>query len=375
MKVEALELVRIAMPLVGPFRTSFGTQTERDVLIVRALTSVGEGWGECVALSSPSYSSEFVEAADTVMRRFMAPALFNEADITAARVGPVLSHIRDHRMAKAALEMAVLDAELRSIGMPLATYLGGVRDYVPVGVSVGIMDSTDALLELVEGYVEAGYQRIKLKIEPGWDVVPVQAVRARYGPDLLLQVDANTAYGRSDIAHLMQLDPLGLLLIEQPFPADDLTSHVELARRSTTPVCLDESIESAADALAAIAMGAGSVINIKAGRVGGYLEARRVHDVCAAAGVPVWCGGMLETGIGRAANVALAALPNFVLPGDISATDRYYATDLTESFQLVGSTLAVPEGAGLGVEVRQDVLRDLGAVRSVLRPESTSPPI
>lgn len=370
MKLEALELVRVRIPLVAPFRTSFGTQTERDVLLVHAVTSVGEGWGECVALSAPSYSSEFVDAADVVIRRFLAPALFGEPDLTGPRVAPTLSRVRGHQMAKAALEMAVLDAELRGVGMPLSDYLGGVRSFVPVGVSVGITESVAALLELVETYVSAGYQRIKLKIEPGWDVAPVQAVRERYGPDLLIQVDANTAYRRRDIPRLLQLDPLGLLLTEQPFPAEDLAAHAELARRSTTAVCLDESIESAADALAAISMGAASIINIKAGRVGGYLEARRIHDVCAAAGVSVWCGGMLETGIGRAANVALAGLPNFSLPGDISATDRYYEIDLTESFSLVGSTLAVPKGPGLGVTVRKDVLTELKSTWSTLRPEA-----
>lgn len=371
MKLEALELFRFRMPLVTPFRTSYGTDTDREVLIVRALTSAGEGWGECVAESSPSYSSEFLDAADMVIRRFMAPVLFSQAELSAPRVGPALSQIRDYRMAKAALEAAVLDAELCSVGMSLADYLGGVRSHVPVGVSVGIQESTAALIDLVESYVGSGYQRIKLKIEPGWDLVPVQAVRERFGPDLLLQVDANTSYRRQDISHLVRLDPSELLLIEQPFPPEDLGAHAELARRSSTPVCLDESIESAADAFTAISMGACSVINIKAGRVGGYLEARRIHDVCAAAGVPVWCGGMLETGIGRAANVALAALPNFMLPGDISATDRYFERDITEAFHLVGSTLAVPTGPGIGVEVNMDAFRDLKATRSTLCPDGS----
>jgi O-succinylbenzoate synthase len=371
MKLEALELFRFRMPLVTPFRTSYGTDTDREVLIVRALTSAGEGWGECVAESSPSYSSEFLDAADMVIRRFMAPVLFSQAELSAPRVGPALSQIRDYRMAKAALEAAVLDAELCSVGMSLADYLGGVRSHVPVGVSVGIQESPAALIDLVESYVGSGYQRIKLKIEPGWDLVPVQAVRERFGPDLLLQVDANTSYRRQDISHLVRLDPSELLLIEQPFPPEDLGAHAELARRSSTPVCLDESIESAADAFTAISMGACSVINIKAGRVGGYLEARRIHDVCAAAGVPVWCGGMLETGIGRAANVALAALPNFMLPGDISATDRYFERDITEAFHLVGSTLAVPTGPGIGVEVNMDAFRDLKATRSTLRPDGS----
>ena len=366
MKLQSAELVRVEMPLVSPFRTSFGTQTRRDVLLVRAVTEASEGWGECVALADPVYSAEHVDGAEEVIRRWLLPALFSEPELTAAQVGPATEHIKGHPMAKAAVEAAVLDAQLRAAGMPLVDYLGGVRRRVECGVSVGIADTVDDLLAVVGGYLEDGYRRIKLKIEPGWDVEPVGAVRRRFGDDLAMQVDANTAYRRADIPHLVRLDEFGLLLVEQPFPAEDIAAHAELARRATTPVCLDESIESAADAAAAIAAGACAIVNIKAGRVGGYLEARRVHDVCAAAGVPVWCGGMLETGIGRAANVALAALPGFVLPGDVSASDRYYRTDLSEPFTLVDSCLEVPTGPGLGVEVREEVLAELGARRDTV---------
>jgi O-succinylbenzoate synthase len=365
-KLQSAELVRVEMPLVHPFRTSFGTQTRRDVLLIRALTDDGDGWGECVALSDPVYSAEYVDGAEEVIRRWLLPALFAEPQLTAARVGPATEHIKGHPMAKAAVESAVLDAQLRAAGMPLVDYLGGVRQSVECGVSVGIADTVADLLRAVGGYLEDGYRRIKLKIEPGWDLEPVGAVRRQFGADLALQVDANTAYRRADIPHLQRLDEFGLLLVEQPFPAEDLAAHSELARRAVTPVCLDESIESAADAAAAIAAGACSIVNIKAGRVGGYLEARRVHDICAAAGVPVWCGGMLETGIGRAANVALAALPGFVLPGDTSASDRYYRTDLTEPFVLVDSSLRVPIGPGLGVAIRDDVLTELGARRDII---------
>jgi O-succinylbenzoate synthase len=366
-KLEAIELIRVQMPLVEPFRTSFGVQHDRDVLLVHVLAEHSEGWGECVAAAQPRYSSEFVDAAEVVIRRFAAPTLLARPELCAAKVAPMLRWIRDHRMAKSALEMAVLDAELRAAGVRLADYLGGVKDEVPVGVSVGIADSIGALLERIEEYLHQGYARIKLKIEPGWDIEPVQAVRERFGDELLLQVDANMAYRRSDLHHLLCLDAYGLLLVEQPFPAGDLAAHAELARRSCTPVCLDESIESATDAFAAIVADACQVVNVKAGRVGGYLEARRVHDVCAAAGVPVWCGGMLETGIGRAANIALASLPNFTLPGDISATDRYYARDLTDPFRLTGSNLKVPGEPGLGVQVSASVLADLGATHSLLR--------
>jgi o-succinylbenzoate synthase len=252
-----------------------------------------------------------------------------------------------------------MDAELRSQGVSFADALGAVHDHVPSGVSVGIMDSVPELLDTVRGYLAEGYVRIKLKIEPGWDVEPLRAVRETFGEDLLLQVDANAAYSLADAAHLVRLDEFALLLIEQPLGEEDILGHADLARRLRTPLCLDESIVSASSAAAAIRLGACSVINIKAGRVGGYLEARRIHDVCHAHGVAVWCGGMLETGLGRAANVALAALPGFTLPGDVSASSRYFATDLTEPFTLRDGGLDVPRGAGLGVEPLTGMLEEL----------------
>jgi O-succinylbenzoate synthase len=354
-KLRAVELRRISMPLVAPFRTSFGVETSRDVLLVHVITDQAEGWGECVAGSAPLYSSEYSDAAADVLRRFLVPAL-GGAPLDAYGVGPALAKFRGHRMAKAALETAVLDAELRAAGRPLARELGAVHERVPCGVSVGIMDSIDELLDAVGGYLDDGYLRIKLKIQPGWDVEPVAAVRERYGDDVLLQVDANQAYSVADARHLARLDAFGLLLIEQPLDEDDILGHVELARQVTTPICLDESITSARSAAAAIRLGACHVVNIKPGRVGGYLEARRIHDVCVANGVPVWCGGMLETGIGRAANLALAALPGFVLPGDTSASDRYYQTDITEPFVLADGHLAVPDRPGIGVEPLPDQL-------------------
>ncbi|MEO6310567.1 MAG: o-succinylbenzoate synthase, partial [Leifsonia sp.] len=268
---------------------------------------------------------------------------------------------------KAVLETAILDAQLKETGISFGAHLGAVHESVPAGVSVGIMDSLDELLEAVGRYLDEGYLRIKLKIEPGWDIVPVRMVRERFGDDVLLQVDANTAYTLADARHLAKLDPFNLLLIEQPLPEDDLLGHASLAKLITTPVCLDESIESARDAAAAIALGACSVINVKPARVGGYLEARRIQDVAAANGVPVWCGGMLETGIGRAANVALAALPNFVMPGDTSASNRYYTHDLTAPFVLQAGHLAVPTGAGIGVDVLTDVVNDLTRSREDIR--------
>jgi o-succinylbenzoate synthase len=344
------------MPLVSPFRTSFGTQTSRDVLLVRVVTEEDEGWGECVAASEPLYSSEYVDAAAEVMTRFLIPALAATERLDAGVVPTCLARFKGHRMAKAALEMAVLDAELRAEGRPLSRELGAVSDRVPCGVSVGIMDSIPELLDAVEGYLSAGYARIKLKIEPGWDVEPVSAVRERFGDGVLLQVDANTAYTLGDAAHLARLDPFQLLLIEQPLDEEDILGHAELARSIRTPICLDESITSTRSAAAAIRLGACQIVNIKPGRVGGYLEARRVHDVCVAMGVPVWCGGMLETGLGRAANLALAALPGFTLPGDTSASDRYYRTDITAPFVLRNGHLDVPTGPGLGVQPLPDEL-------------------
>jgi O-succinylbenzoate synthase len=265
-------------------------------------------------------------------------------------------------MAKGALEAAVLDAELRAQGRSMGECFGAVREWVDCGVSVGIAPTLEELLDEVTGYVEDGYRRIKLKIKPGWDLVPVAAVRELLGRDAMLQVDANTAYTADDIPLLAGLDAFDLLLIEQPFAEEDLASHVRLARASTTPVCLDESILDATTAIDAIERGATSIVNLKPGRMGGYLEALRVHDACRAREVPVWCGGMLETGIGRAANVALAALPGFQLPGDTSASARYFAEDLTEPFVLGDGEhrgqLRVPDGAGTGVTVREELVRD-----------------
>jgi O-succinylbenzoate synthase len=371
-KLAGLELVRVAMPLVSPFRTSFGTETSRDVLLVRAVLTGGaagdgvSGWAECVAGDDPYYSSEYVAGAADVVARYFVPMLATVGDLDPDAVGPALARVKGHRMAKAAVETAVLDAWLRAHGVPLARFLGSVRARVDCGVSVGIMDSVPQLLDAVGGYLDEGYVRIKLKIEPGWDVAPVRAVRERFGDDVLLQVDANTAYTLGDAPRLAGLDPFGLLLIEQPLDEEDVAGHAELARRVRTPICLDESIVSARAAADAIRIGACSIVNIKPGRVGGYLEARRIHDVCVAMGIPVWCGGMLETGVGRAANLALAALPGFTLPGDTSASRRYYAEDVTPEFVLDGGTIGVPDAPGIGVDPVPDALDRFATSRSWL---------
>ncbi|NIA25614.1 MAG: o-succinylbenzoate synthase [Gammaproteobacteria bacterium] len=358
MNLRDVELRRIGLSLVHPFRTSFGTEQKRDILLVHVEADDSEGWGECAAMQEPVYSSEYVDGAQQVIREHFLPRL--TTDVSAASLSKLLAPFHGHPMAKAALEMAVLDAELRASGASLATHLGATRSRVPVGVSVGIFDEIPELLDTVENYLSRGYTRVKLKIEPGWDIDPVRAVRERFGDDLLLQVDANTAYNTADIGHLAGLDRFGLLLIEQPFAKEDLLTHAAFARRIATPVCLDESITSVRTAAAAIELGACSIVNIKAGRVGGYLEARRIHDLCAERNVPVWCGGMLETGLGRAANLALAGLPNFLYPGDISETARYYEHDITPPFVLEpDGTIAVPDGPGLGVQPDPDRLEEV----------------
>jgi o-succinylbenzoate synthase len=367
MRLESVELRRVRLPLVAPFRTSLGTEHEREVLLVRAVGTEAEGWGECVAFGEPFYSSEYTAGAHDVIKHHLLPRLFANGDVAGEDVALLLSEVRGHPMAKGALEMAVLDADLRDRGESFGEFLGAVSPAVDCGVSVGIHENTTDLLRTVEGYLEDGYRRIKLKIEPGNDVEPVRAVRERFG-DILFQVDANAAYTRDDGYHLAELDAFDLLLIEQPLPEDDIVGHAELARIVTTPICLDESITSARAAEDAIALGACRIVNVKAGRVGGYLEARRVHDVCAAANVPVWCGGMLETGLGRAANVALAALPNFTLPGDTSASGRYYAEDICEPFVLDDGRLPVPAGPGLGVSPIPEVLERFTTSVEVCRP-------
>jgi O-succinylbenzoate synthase len=372
MKIKAVELRVVRLPLVSPFRTSRGSQDERVALLVRVDTTEGEGWADCAVGVAPSYEPEFLSGAQAVIAEYLVPMLMAAPGVTAALVHQILAPVKGHQMAKAALETAILDAELRAKNTSFAQYLGAVRDRVPVGVSVGIPDSLAELIRQVDGYLAQGYQRVKLKIEPGWDIEPVRAIRERFGPDLALQADANTAYTLASASHLRALDEFALLLLEQPLAADDLLGHAELARLLSTRICLDESITSPQAAAAALRLGACSVVNIKPSRVGGYLAARAVHDLCAANGIPVWCGGMLETGVGRAANLALAALENFTLPGDISATARYYAEDITAPFVLESGHIAVPSGPGTGVEVLQEVVDRLTVHREVLSASAPS---
>lgn len=314
---------------------------------MRAVGPDSEGWGECSAFPAPNYSPEWTGGAWAVLRHHLVPLALGGADLAAIKGNP---------MAKSALELAILDAQLRAAGVSLAHRLGGTRARVAAGVAIGLAASVPDLLAEVGRRVEEGYPRVKLKIQPGWDVAPVQAVREQF-PTLALQVDANGTYEPADGAHLSRLDDFDLLCLEQPLGDDDLVGHAVLAGKMRTPICLDESITSAHGAANAIALAACRVINIKPGRVGGYLEAVRIHDLCALRGVPVWCGGMLETGVGRHANLALASLPNFSLPGDLSGSDRFYTDDLTDPIVLgPDGTIAVPDGPGTGAQIRFDVL-------------------
>ncbi|MEV8358099.1 o-succinylbenzoate synthase [Microbacterium sp. NPDC076895] len=365
--LEGIELRVLHLPLVSPFTTSFGTETVREVIVVRALTSDGDGWGEIVTQESPLYSSEYTQGAWDVALRFLIPALLDRHTLGPEDVAPVLEPFVGHRMSKAGLELAILDASLRSAGISLGAHLGAIRDRVPSGVSVGIQRDPSALVDSVRGYLDEGYVRIKIKIKPGRDIADTAAVRDAFG-NIPLQVDANSAYTLADADTLAELDRFDLLLIEQPLQEDDLVDHASLAQRLRTPVCLDESIVSSKAAADALALGSASVINIKAGRVGGYLEAVSIHDLCRTAAVPVWCGGMLETGIGRAANAALAALPGFTLPGDVSASSRFYDRDIvTEPAVLEDGHVRVPTGPGLGVEIDPVALEDMTVAREVLR--------
>jgi len=366
MKIKNVELRIIRLPLVRPFRTSFGTQLDRELLLMKITTQDGvEGWAECVALSEPLYSPEYTMGSQDVMERFLLPKIFAFGDIRPEEVADTLKPFLGHQMSKATIETAILDAQLKFEGVSFGSYLGSSKSEIDCGVSVGIASSIDALVEEVSLYISEGYRRIKLKIEPGWDIEPVSVIRELW-PDIPLQVDANQAYTRDDTEHLRKLDPFNLLLIEQPLDEHDVLGHALLAKGVRTPICLDESITSLEAARDALAMKATTIINIKPGRVGGYLESVRIHDLCVEHNVPVWCGGMLETGIGRAANIALASLPGFTLPGDTSASSRYFHRDITTPFVMHDGQLDVPTGPGIGVEIDQDFIEEITTSRKVI---------
>jgi O-succinylbenzoate synthase len=372
-RIDRITLRELRMPLVHFFETSFGRTTERRIVLVEASSGGISGWGEVTAGEDPFYNEEWTESAWLILRDYVAPRVLHHHFESASDVGTRSAHIRGHLMARGGLEVAAWDLEARLLGKPLYTHIGGgahgtTRREIPCGVSIGIQDSVPQLLEKIETELAAGYQRIKMKIKPGWDVEVVREVRQRF-PGILLMADANSAYTLADAERLKCLDEFNLMMIEQPLAHDEIIDHAKLQAQLRTPVCLDECIRSAHQAEQAIAMDAGRIINIKLGRVGGFAEARRVHDVAQAAGIPVWCGGMLESGIGRAHNIALATLPNFTLPGDVSASQRYWSRDIIHPAVEVTShgTIAVREYPGFGYELDREFLDSI-----TIRQESIS---
>ncbi len=372
MKITKVTLYHLRMQLRTAFETSFGRSDTRDCILLEIQSEGLTGWGECVADADPGYSYETAGTAWHILKDFLIPAALGKDLSGPDDFQKLVSGVRGHLMAKAGLEMALWDLMGKAQGRSLRELLGGEREKVAVGVSVGIQASPEALVKVVGDYVSQGYGRVKIKIKPGRDVAETQAVRRAF-PGLLLQVDANSAYSLDSAEALRPLDELDLLLIEQPLAEDDLWDHHLLQAQFHTPVCLDESILSPRHARQALEMGACRVINIKAGRVGGLSQAVAIHDLCLEKGAPVWCGGMLETGVGRASNLALASLPNFKLPGDISATDRYYVEDITEQrFTLnPGSTIDVPDGPGLGVTIDPKALQRANLAKITIRPRHT----
>ena len=364
MTIDKIELREIRMRLKAPFETSFGVTQDRRILLVEVVVDGVSGWGEVTTVESPSYNSETTDTAWHVISDFIASRLVGKELNTAGDVAKLLTSIRGHQMAKAGVENAVWDAEAQLKRVPLAKLLGGTFSEIACGVSLGIRENPQALVKKVEQELQSGYQRIKLKIKPGKDLDYVAAVRKEF-PNIRLSVDANSAYELKDVDHLQQLDPFNLLMIEQPLQWDDIHSHAKLQSQIRTALCLDECINNAGHALAAIEQGACRIINIKLGRVGGHSSARQVHDICQQHSLPVWCGGMLESGVGRAHNIAMSTLPNFTLPGDVSASERYWHEDIIEPEVNVSprGTIQVPDRPGIGYSVRHDLVERL-TVRS-----------
>jgi len=360
MRLKKITLREIHLPLITPFQTSFGETSLRRILLVETDVDGVSGWGESTAGEEPFYSYETVETAWHIIRDFLWPILKEKEIASAAEVWDLLGRVRGHNMAKGGLEAAIWDAEAKQKNVPLARLLGGVREEISCGVSIGIQPTITELIAKVEKELASGYQRIKIKIKPGMDVEPARALRERF-PRIRLMVDANSAYRLEDAPLLKQLDALYLIMIEQPLGWDDIYSHVQLQRQLDTPICLDECIHDVEHARAAIETGACRIINIKLGRVGGHTAAKRIHDICQAKSIPVWCGGMLESGIGRAHNIAMSTLANFTLPGDVSASRRYWAEDIIEPEVEVTrqGTIRVPAAPGIGYPPRMERIESL----------------
>ena len=366
--ISSIELREIRLPLIHFFETSFGRTTERRILLVRVVDADGtEGWGECVAGEGPFYCEEWTETAWSTITTFLAPMVVGKEIPSAAEAWGLMRAVRGNRMAKAAIETACWELEARCLDKPLWKHLGGTNREISCGVSIGIQDSPAALMEKIEKELNAGYQRIKIKIKPGWDVDIVRGVRQRF-PDIRLMGDANSAYTLGDVSLFKQLDEFNLMMLEQPLAHDDIFDHAELQKQIATPVCLDESIHSSDDAKHAASLKACRIINVKLGRVGGHAEARRVEQVCRESGIPVWCGGMLESGIGRAHNIAMSTLAGFTLPGDVSASSRYWEEDIIEPAVTVSpsGTITAPDGPGIGFEVNVDRIESLTVRKEVV---------
>jgi O-succinylbenzoate synthase len=368
MKIEAITLRELQIPLVHFFETSFGRTYDRRVLLVTLHSDGVEGWGECVAGEEPYYSEEYVDGAWDVIVRYLGPSLLGKTLQSGREVPALLAKVREHRMAKGALENAAWDAEALERALPLWKLLGGTRSEIACGVSIGIQNSHEQLMQKIETEVSAGYQRIKLKVKHGWDVDVLEKVRARW-PDILLSCDANSAYTLNDSEHLKSFDRFKLLMIEQPLWSDDFYFHARLQKSMETALCLDEAIRSSRDAEAALELGACRIVNIKVGRIGGFSDAIAVHDVAQRFGLPVWCGGMLESGIGRSHNVALSTLPNFKLPGDVSASKRYWKEDIIEPEVEVSpqGTIAISDKPGRGYDLRPELIEKLTVRKQMLK--------
>ena len=368
MKIEAITLREIRMPLVHFFETSFGRTTERRILLVTVHADGLTGWGECTAGEDPYYNEESIDTAWYVIRGYLAASLLGQ-DVKAGVECPIrFARVRGHRMAKGALENAVWDAEAITKKIPLWQLVGGSLREINCGVSIGIQETPEKLLEKIGTEVDAGYQRIKVKVKPGWDINILEKIRSKF-PNITLSCDANSAYTLNDIDHLKKFDEFNLLMIEQPLWNDDIAGHAVLQPQLRTALCLDESILHARDAMAAITAHACRIINIKLGRVGGFTEAILTHDVCRKADLPVWCGGMLEAGIGRAHNIAMSTLPNFRLPGDVSASKRYWKEDIIEPEVTVSAkgTIAIPDSPGRGFAIREDLIEKLTVRKETLK--------
>jgi o-succinylbenzoate synthase len=367
--ITSIELREIRLPLIHFFETSFGRTTERRIILVRVVDRDGaEGWGECTAGEGPFYSDEWTETAWATLKEFLAPMVVGYETENAAAVYELMKSVRGHRMAKAAIETACWDLEAKRAGVPLWKHLGGTQTETPCGVSIGIQDSPEQLIEKIEKELDAGYQRIKIKIKPGWDIDIVHRVRQRF-PEIRLMGDANSAYTLADIQLFKALDEFNLMMIEQPLAYDDIFDHADLQKQIKTPVCLDESIKTPADAEHAIALGACRIINLKLGRVGGHSQAKKVERLARERNIPVWCGGMLESGIGRAHNIAMSTLAGFALPGDVSASSRYWAEDIIEPAVTVSArgTITAPSMPGIGSKINRLRIEQLTVRSEVIK--------